>query len=73
MTWQPIATAPKDGVTFVDLWVPEGPWHTPGRHCNVRWSKNWRAWLPRGSLGHGIDHIIGPSHWMPRPLTPEEQ
>jgi hypothetical protein len=58
-TWQPIATAPRDG-TRVLLYLPN---HYPGACAIGVWNDEWtdknRAWIP--------------TRWMPLPAAPKDE
>ena len=60
MTWQPIATAPKDGRTLL-LWSRNGG-YVIGQ------------WFETGRDGWWVAHAmqITPTHWMPLPAAPTE-
>ena len=72
MTWQPIASAPKDGTEF-QAWVFSGDygyWEPKARFNPVtesfeQWGRvdyDCDGW--HGTLGH-------PTHWMDHPAPPE--
>ena len=67
MEWLPIDSAPKDGVTLVDLWFP-----TAGRRTNWRWYRKNKFW---GSVAGRFDSIDTcdelPTHWIPLPKPPK--
>lgn len=67
MTWQPIATAPKDG-TLVDLWAPES-----GRHADAFWSTERGAWMAQGYDYNGDWGVLPepPIAWQPLPKPPD--
>lgn len=61
LTWQPIATAPKDG-TAILLWkanraIVEGWWSNGGSFAMPHWSTPTNLWQP--------------THWMPKPPAPD--
>lgn len=60
-TWQPIETAPRDGV-MVDLWTEY--W---GRIANCRWDQG-KWWHLR--KGHE-ESELGATHWQPLPAPPD--
>lgn len=63
-TWQPIASAPKDG-TWVLVFFPNvGDFPFPGIRRGYLGSSGWRGetWQLTGT----------PSHWMPLPAPPED-
>ncbi len=81
MTWQPIETAPRDGVTF-QAWMTDG---RSGRRVE-------QCWEPYARFNeHGAFEIWGrtdydqegfycdynaewfPTHWMPLPEPPEDK
>jgi len=72
MEWQPIETAPKDGIAIFVRWTH---WtHVP----MVVFARNY-AWhtihsdvpIGDGVNGHPFDERYGPTHWMPIPEAPE--
>lgn len=72
-SWQPIATAPKDG-TRVDIWVPSssGGYRVP----NCSWDfHHWLNGKPVGEKsweqGSPDGPVANPSHWMPLPEPPK--
>lgn len=82
MTWQPIATAPKDG-TWVDLWItsphsPEG-WRATNcvwidvddpRFEYVGWASSDDHRTPKGFL---TNPMVIATHWMPLPEPPDAE
>lgn len=64
--WQPIETAPKDGLAL--LWAKDV------------WTKTWRPWLGwRDDRGRWVTHTfdggetsLEPTHWAPVPPPPSE-
>jgi len=65
MGWQPIETAPKDGLE-VDLYVAEA-----GRIPDCQW--RGAEWATRGDAGWErlpAEHFR-PTHWMPLPKAPD--
>ena len=67
--WLPIESAPKDGVTQIDLWFP-----ISGRRTNWRWYRKNKFW---GSVSGRFDRIDKcddlPTHWQPLPQAPEKE
>lgn len=71
MTWQPIASAPRDG-TIIDGWMVLAKCHCPkcdeiysvgSRIENIYWSSG--QWNKHGGIvGNEV------THWMPRPEPP---
>lgn len=64
MTWQPIATAPKDGTAVLCF-----------QNGNMRvcaWSVSGWAFYQR-QPGDPIVVMLDPTHWMPLPDPPTEQ
>jgi hypothetical protein len=62
MDWQPIETAPKDGMLILAYDGQEG------YPCAVvRWVAHWGAWAGYYS---GVDPLDEPTHWMPIPVPP---
>jgi hypothetical protein len=72
MEWQPIETAPKDGVLL--LWFPDmaiwiaGPWRGI-------WSNLCEEWVIHTPYSAGEKAIVAsalpqPTHWMPLPAAP---
>lgn len=73
--WQPIASAPKDGMSILIF----GPWRRPRRTAFWGMASDWNRSYPqeRGPgwvVGTQILHQHGPlpTHWMPLPAPPEE-
>jgi len=56
-TWQPIATAPKDGTKIL---VHRIGWHAPEI---AQWSSYSHAWVL-------FEGSVEPTHWMPLPNPP---
>lgn len=78
-TWQPIASAPRDG-RFVLLHVPVGLesgevtvgayWKSDERAANGRFKPgNWDGWL--GMDADVMSSWCDPTHWMPLPPPPD--
>lgn len=68
-TWQPIATAPKDGVRvllLIDGVVIEGWWHVQAERWEV-------VSLPIHGFDPWPEEVNDPSHWMPLPALPPGQ
>lgn len=64
-SWQPIATAPKDGTFILAYWSEEEyPHEFVSRHDVVEWMGG--CWC----MSDG-DDVIDPTHWMPLPPAPE--
>lgn len=62
--WQPIATAPKDGL--IDIWLADGK-----RWCDCYYDHicdEWRTSRPSGRLVWVKAQDV--THWMPRPAAP---
>jgi len=82
MTWQPVDTAPKDGLRPIDLWVIPVTGR-PHRRVGMTWLKitKWSGWrggkchIDRRS-GYPVGNFIGSectvTHWMPEPEPPKE-
>jgi hypothetical protein len=68
MTWNPIATAPRDG-TKIDLW--DGRRRTPDAY----WSEIEEWWCVDGLYGPDepapLAIVPAPTHWSPIPDPPE--
>lgn len=62
MTWQPIATAPKDRRVLLLLM---GGWVTIGSYWHPRREGGLEGWV-RADGG-----LLRPTHWMPLPDPPE--
>jgi hypothetical protein len=62
MTWQPMATAPKDGTLFL-CWAPAAH-GLPSMYSLC-------AWHP--DAGFCIDELRAATHWMPVPAPPVEE
>lgn len=65
--WQPIETAPRDGVKF-DAWVPDAF----GGHRMVNLSFNRKGQLRQHGLITPAELPRWPTHWMPLPTPPTE-
>jgi hypothetical protein len=72
--WQPIETAPKDGMILLfrptaPKWgmVSEGKWDAQPHHKKP--NPYWEMWLKIGSTTDSRRH--DPTHWMPLPEPPE--
>lgn len=75
MDWQPIETAPKDGVPILAwgyMHDDGGPWFADRRsfmgempNWHVLFYKDGTGWV--GWLDGSVD---GPTHWMPLPPPP---
>jgi hypothetical protein len=64
-TWQPIATAPKDG-TYILAYCPAGR-DAPNQGINiVFWSGS--AWKDPATY---MEYVDEHTHWMPIPKGPE--
>ena len=64
--WQPIETAPKDGL--IDIWLAEGK-----RWCDCYYDRicdEWRTSRPSGRLVSVKSQHV--THWMPLPKPPGE-
>ena len=59
--WQPIETAPKQGLNAIDLWI------NGRRIVNCRWSKSQGCW----KTVTGGKWYIGAEYWMPIPPNPK--
>jgi hypothetical protein len=78
MIWQPIATAPKDGIV-VDLWC-EGDPEDIAFYCRDLFGSRQgrvtecyyfdRAWRSYMGLTRGMSLSVQPTHWMPLPGRP---
>jgi hypothetical protein len=77
-TWQPIATAPKDG-TRILLFRPTADC---ALHCVIGyWNNDTRRHSPRPYWSHDAEHVFGikearrsqPAFWMPLPEGPALQ
>lgn len=80
--WQPIASAPKDGLKPIDLWVV--PYHgRQHRRCSMWWLetdgfKGWRGGefhiKGRGAAGYPVGDFVPTghtvTHWRPEPKSP---
>lgn len=70
MSWQPIASAPRDG-SLIDLWVdgerlPDCFWFTP------EWTVGqWQQKYAETSPGCSFAVQGNPTHWMQRPEPPQ--
>ena len=69
LTWQDIATAPRDG-TGIDLWTPMN-----GRVADVQWLNNdrrkgWHRWGTDDFESPGWEPVGNATHWMPKPADP---
>ena len=62
MEWQPIETAPKDGVTEFLAWGPG--WHYPS---SAAMDGSGEAYCPNS--GYALE--TKPTHWMPLPEPPD--
>jgi len=78
-TWQPIATAPKDG-TKMDLWMPSGHrvtncyWGRPEHSCGENEGycdshPDHDGWVDGEDFMNGYT-TQEPTHWMPIPKPP---
>jgi hypothetical protein len=65
MTWQPIATAPRDAAIIVNC--------GSGRPKIVHWvaDKRYEGDGVWGLMDHGLQVAYRPTHWMPVPAPPE--
>ncbi len=68
MTWQPIATAPRDG-TRVLLWC--GTYATVGQFDDMAFRKR-PLWLTEYWLSAEQDRKHQPTHWQALPPSPSE-
>ena len=68
-TWQPIATAPKDGTRIICFWPNYGR-HRPvvGEAC---WMAPSHLFMPHFCHA-GNWTPADPSHWMPLPTPPKD-
>lgn len=70
VTWQPIETAPKDGVVF--LGYKKGKFGPLFGECYCTQREDGEVWTFRGSSGFSdIFPDVKPTHWMPLPTPPE--
>lgn len=66
--WQPIGTAPKDGVTEVDLWADNQRW--PDCHYH---KGDWLFWASLGVDDEPHhERVPNPTHWKRDPAPPTE-
>lgn len=77
MKWQPIETAPKDGMRVL-LYDPKcdvaisGLWHDdPGKNTPDGYEPAWSWWVADDDLLLWDDGTA-PTHWMPLPPPPTE-
>jgi hypothetical protein len=75
MEWQPIETAPRDGMVL--LFRPSAyEWGkvAPGRHNDdrhaIRPRPYWEMWLKIGGVWESREWP--PTHWMPLPQPPKD-
>lgn len=75
MTWQPIATAPKDG-SVVLVWLGDADESERSFYCIDRtrmgaggWNFMRGKWRPETGLTFTV--FVQPTHWMPLPSPPE--
>lgn len=69
MSWQPIETAPKDGVTAVLVFQPHQA--APDEMHVAVWDRGENSWLVVGD--YFVEHDDEPvTHWMPLPPAPTQ-
>jgi hypothetical protein len=74
--WQPIETAPKDGM-IIDVWLgnadqPDLDFYcTPGTRRATNWHYTHGKFRPYLGLPHAMPTFVEPTHWMPLPEPPE--
>lgn len=68
MTWQPIETAPKDGMSILGWWS-----HWTAFPVRIWWQDNmWLMAEDQPAFWHDdMPPEHGPTHWMPLPEPPE--
>ena len=71
MTWQPMATAPKDG-THILVWFPQsGVWEVFMHRFDQDDTEGW--WCVSDNKNEPMPlrgWVIQPTHWMPLPAPP---
>lgn len=68
MDWQPIETAPKDGVPVLIFGLPSSIGGT--RVAMARWDKKHGLWKFQTHSAWGSCVKGFPTHWMPLPKPP---
>jgi hypothetical protein len=67
MTWQPIASAPKDGMPVL-IWA-EDPYANVWGPFVAAWEPRFEEWWLNGD--QDPDWYPNPTHWMPAPEGPK--
>jgi hypothetical protein len=67
MKWQPIETAPRDGITVVDIWIVDRKTGDGRRHANCRWYSDgggWHGWMGSDGLYRTDEQSVIATHWL---------
>ena len=63
MDWQPIETAPRDGIAIIGAW----------QCLNKTWDMNMVQFYDGNWFNYYYDGAHNPTHWMPLPNPPEDK